>query len=188
MVSIWGHSVRTATPNSSEAPHQKTQWAVLTSINQLVAEPSGDDVQAGLHQAVRASIAPPFRTAIMIGQGGFQFQLCGSEFHRERRIKRPRLGSLFELLQHPLRLLHIEHGDGRVAEGTNRDGFQVEGRPTMGASHKLNILPQLLDLLSRQWMDEILFLQELEKADEVTVIVPASPISERHVSLHVVRQ
>src|SRR5882762_624868 len=37
-------------------------------------------------------------------------------------------------------------------------------------------------------MDEILFFQELEKADEVTVIVPASPIGERHVSLHVVRQ
>src|SRR5258706_14206227 len=37
-------------------------------------------------------------------------------------------------------------------------------------------------------MDEILFLQELEKADEVTVVGRASPIRERHVSLHVVRQ
>jgi len=37
-------------------------------------------------------------------------------------------------------------------------------------------------------MDEILFLQELEKTDEVTVFVRASPIRERHVSLHVVRE
>src|SRR5260370_37603153 len=37
-------------------------------------------------------------------------------------------------------------------------------------------------------MDEILLFQELEKADEVTVFVPASPIGERHVALHVVRQ
>ena len=124
----------------------------------------------------------------MIGQGGFQFQLCGSEFHRECRIERPRLGSLFELVEHPLRLPHIEHGDWRVAEGTDRVGFQVDGRSTIGAIHKLNVLPQLLDLLRREWMDEILFFQELEKADEVTVIVRASPVRERHVSLHVVRQ
>jgi len=95
---------------------------------------------------------------------------------------------LFELLEHLLRLLHIEHGDGRVAVRTDRVGFQVDRRPTVGAIHKLNVLPQLLDLLSRQRMDEILFFQELEEADEVTVIVRASPISERHVSLHVVRQ
>ena len=37
-------------------------------------------------------------------------------------------------------------------------------------------------------MDEILFLQELEKTDEVTVFVRASPIRERHVSLHVVSE
>src|SRR2546426_2392532 len=37
-------------------------------------------------------------------------------------------------------------------------------------------------------MDEILFFQELEKADEVAVVARASPIRERHVSLHVVRQ
>src|SRR5258708_2174195 len=37
-------------------------------------------------------------------------------------------------------------------------------------------------------MNEILFFQELEKADEVTVIGRASPVSERHVSLYVVRQ
>ena len=37
-------------------------------------------------------------------------------------------------------------------------------------------------------MDEILFFQELEKADEVTVFVSASPIREWHVSLHVVRE
>ncbi len=85
----------------------------------------------------------------MIGQGGFQLQLCGSEFHRECRIERPRLGSMFELLQHPLRLLHIEHRDGRVAVGTGRVGFQVDGRPTIGAIHRLNILPQLLDLVRR---------------------------------------
>src|SRR5256885_13404950 len=76
----------------------------------------------------------------------------------------------------------------RSAVGTGRGGFQVDGRPTVGAIHKLNVLPQLLDLIRRQWMDEIFFFQELEKADEATVFVPASPISERHVSLHVVRQ
>ncbi len=37
-------------------------------------------------------------------------------------------------------------------------------------------------------MDEILLFQELEKGDEVTVIAGASPVSERHVSLQVVRQ
>src|SRR6267378_229193 len=37
-------------------------------------------------------------------------------------------------------------------------------------------------------MDEILFFQELEKADEVTVIARTPPIRERHVSLQVVRQ
>ena len=82
----------------------------------------------------------------MIGQGGFQLQLCGGEFHGEHRIKRLGVGSLFELVQHALRLLHIEHRDGRVAEGTGRVGFQVDGRPTIGAIHKLNVLPQLLDL------------------------------------------
>src|SRR5882762_8912130 len=107
-------------PDSKSTQPIACEASSSRSINQLVAEPSGDDVQAGLHQAVRASIAPPFRTAIMIGEGGFQFQLCGGEFHRERRIKRPRLGSLFELVEHPLRLLHIEHGYGRVAEGTDR--------------------------------------------------------------------
>jgi len=85
----------------------------------------------------------------MIGQGGFQLQLCGSEFHRERRIDRLRLGCLPELVQHPLRLLHIEHGDGRVAVGTSRVGLQVDGRPAVGAIHKLNVLAQLLDLLRR---------------------------------------
>ncbi len=75
-----------------------------------------------------------------------------------------------------------------MAIGAGRVGFQVDGRPTIGAIHKLNVLPQVLDLLSRQWMDEILFFQELEKADEVPVIGRASPIRERHVSLHVVRQ
>jgi len=124
----------------------------------------------------------------MIGQGGFQLQLCGSEFHGERRIDRLGLGSLLELIQHPLRLLHIEHGDGRVAVGASRVGLQVDGRPAVGAIHKLNVLPQLLDLVSRQRMDEILFFQELEKTDEVTVFVRASPIRERHVSLHVVRE
>ena len=37
-------------------------------------------------------------------------------------------------------------------------------------------------------MDEILFFQKLEKADEVAVIGCATPISERHVSLQVVSQ
>ena len=37
-------------------------------------------------------------------------------------------------------------------------------------------------------MDEILFFQELEKTDEVAVFVSASPIRERHVSLHVVSE
>jgi len=37
-------------------------------------------------------------------------------------------------------------------------------------------------------VDEILFFQELEKGDEVTVIGRASPVSERHVALQVVRQ
>src|SRR5439155_664414 len=37
-------------------------------------------------------------------------------------------------------------------------------------------------------MDEILFFQELEKANEVTVIGRASPIREGHISLHVMRQ
>ena len=124
----------------------------------------------------------------MIGQGGFQLQLCGGEFQGERRIKRARLGSLFELVEHPLGLLHIEHGDGRVAEGTDRVGFQVDGRATTGAIHKLNVLPQLLDLFRRKSMDKILFFQELEKSDEVAIVVRASPIRERHVSLHVVSQ
>lgn len=124
----------------------------------------------------------------MIGQGGFQLQLCGGEFHGEHRIKRLRVGCLFELLEHALGLLHIEHGDGRVAVGTSRVGFQVDGRATVGAIHKLNVLPQLVDLVTRQRMDEILFFQELEKTDEVAVIGRASPIRERHVSLQVVRQ
>ena len=124
----------------------------------------------------------------MIGQGGFQLQLCGSEFHRERRIKWLKLGGLFELVEHALRLLHIEHGDGRVAEGTDGVRFQIDGRPTIGAIHKLNVLAQLLDLFRRKPMDEILFLQEFEKTDEVAVIGRASPIREGHVSLQVVRE
>jgi len=56
---------------------------------------------------------------------------------------------LLQLFQHTLRLLHIEHGDGRVAVGTGRVGFQVDGRSAIGAIHKLNVLPQLLDLLRR---------------------------------------
>src|SRR5260370_33175367 len=40
------------------------------SINQLLAEPTGDGGQAGLHQAGRGSTPPPFRAAISVGQGG----------------------------------------------------------------------------------------------------------------------
>jgi len=63
----------------------------------------------------------------MIGQGGFQLQLCGSEFQRSAGSSGLRRTSLFELVEHPLRLLHIEHGDGRVAVGTGRVGFQSCG-------------------------------------------------------------
>jgi len=61
-----------------------------------------------------------------------------------------------------------------VAVGTGGVGFQVDGSSAVGAIHKLNVLPQFLDLLRRQRMDEVLFFQELEKADEVTVFVSAS--------------
>src|SRR5690349_9759032 len=37
-------------------------------------------------------------------------------------------------------------------------------------------------------MDEFLFFQELEKADEVTIIRHAPPVNERHVSLQVMRK
>src|SRR3989442_2675236 len=40
---------------------------IMASINQFPAEPAGDGVQAGLYQAVRGRIAPPFRAAVMIG-------------------------------------------------------------------------------------------------------------------------
>src|SRR5260370_40864312 len=79
------------------------------SINQLVAEPSGEEGKAGPHQAETAGLAPPFRSPIIIGQGGFQCHLRGSDFQRECWIERLRLGGLFELLEHAPPLLPIEH-------------------------------------------------------------------------------
>jgi len=75
-----------------------------------------------------------------------------------------------------------------VAVGTGRVGLQVDGRPAVRAIYKLNVLAQFVELVRRNWMDELLFLQELEKGDEVAVVGRASPIRERHVSLQVVRQ
>src|SRR5260370_37718614 len=103
----------------------------------------------------------------MIGQGGFQLQLCGGEFHGEHRIKWLRLGSLLELLEHALRLLDIEHGDGRLAVGAGGVGFQAYSGPTAVTSHKLNVLPQIVGLVTRQPMDEILLFYELDKTSEV---------------------
>ena len=124
----------------------------------------------------------------MIGQGSFQLQFCRSEFQGECWVNRFRLGCFLQLVEQVLRLLHIEHGDGRVTIGARIVGCEVDGRAAMRAIHRLNILSQLLDLFVRQWLDKFLFLEELEKGDEVAVVAAAPPIGEGHVSLHVVRK
>src|ERR1700719_172072 len=61
-----GDELAQATQKRSTQPVAR-EASSSRSINQLLAEPSSDGVQTGLHQAGRGSIAPPFRTAIMIG-------------------------------------------------------------------------------------------------------------------------
>jgi len=52
----------------------------------------------------------------------------------------------------------------------------------------LNVLSQLFNLVRRQRTNEILFPQEIEEADELSVAVITAPIIESGVSLYVMRQ
>ena len=70
----------------------------------------------------------------------------------------------------------------------SRSGHQIDWRSTVRAINGLNILSQLFDLVRRQRTNEVLFPQEIEKADELSVPVITAPIIESGVSLYVMGQ
>ena len=68
---------------------------------------------------------------------------------------------------------------------TVRIGSDVDWRPAVGAIENLNALSQLFDFLRRQRTYEVLFSQEIEKSNESSMAIVATPIGESRVSLHV---
>src|SRR5262245_24959049 len=66
-----------------------------------------------------------------------------------------------------------------------RRRYQIDRPSAIRTIDVLDVLAKLLELRPRQRPDKILFLQEIEEADEPTVIVDASPIGEPGVSLKI---
>jgi hypothetical protein len=71
---------------------------------------------------------------------------------------------------------------------TVRIGRDVDWRPTVGAVENLNVLSQFFDFLRRERTYEVLFSQEIEKSNESSMAIVASPIGESRVALHVMSQ
>ena len=83
-------------------------------------EPEGYGFEAGLDQVAGAGVLPPL--GVVGFEDGFGLLFCRSEFQGKGGIGRFGHGSLPELGEHLLLVLHVEHGDGRVAEGASGVG------------------------------------------------------------------
>src|SRR4029450_8271809 len=84
--------------------------------------------------------------------------------------------------------LHVQHRQRRAAVRADRAAGQFDRRAAVRAVDRLDVLAQILQLLGREWLDEVLFLQEVEERDEPPMSLVAPPILEPRIPLHVVSQ